>query len=203
MQRSKVNGRSKDNYVNVVVSPFDNPVLNTMVYDVEFPDGAVCKYAANIITENMFAQFDYDGFASFILDGILDYAKIDDAVSMDNRYFTTQSGQRRLRKSKSGWFLLVSLINGSVQWIPLSVLKESNPLDVDEFTVSHKIYKEPDFHWWVPYTLLKIDMIVSAVNARAKRVTHNYGIEVTRTVKEALAFDDPNGNYLWQDSLDK
>ncbi len=29
----------------------EHPLLNTLVYDVEFPDGAVKKYAANIIAE--------------------------------------------------------------------------------------------------------------------------------------------------------
>ena len=55
-----------------------------MVYVVDFPDGAIPKYSVNTIEENMFSQVDSIGFASSILDGILDYAKTDDAVSMDN-----------------------------------------------------------------------------------------------------------------------
>jgi len=31
--------------------PNDNPLLNTLIYDVEFPDGNIKKYAANIIAE--------------------------------------------------------------------------------------------------------------------------------------------------------
>ena len=31
----------------------DNSMLNTMVYEVEFPDGQVKEYAANLIAENM------------------------------------------------------------------------------------------------------------------------------------------------------
>ena len=38
----------------------------------------------------MFYQINSDGFASSILDGILEYVKKYDAVSMDNQYFTTQ-----------------------------------------------------------------------------------------------------------------
>ena len=56
-----------------------------MVYDVEFPDGAVRKYASDIIAKNMFSQVKSDGFPSSILDDILDYANTDDDVSMDNR----------------------------------------------------------------------------------------------------------------------
>ena len=61
-----------------------------MVYDIEFPDGAVHEYAAKITAENIFSQVDYDGFDSSILDGSIDYAKTDDAVSTDNQYFNTQ-----------------------------------------------------------------------------------------------------------------
>ena len=53
IQRAKVIGCSKDNNVNVVGSHDDNPVLNTMVYDVGFPDGDVRKYVANIIAEKI------------------------------------------------------------------------------------------------------------------------------------------------------
>jgi hypothetical protein len=38
-----------------------NPILDTRVYDVEFPDGRVDKYAANVIAESMFAQVDDEG----------------------------------------------------------------------------------------------------------------------------------------------
>ena len=34
----------------------DNPALNTMIYEVESPDGQVKEYLANIIVENMVAQ---------------------------------------------------------------------------------------------------------------------------------------------------
>eukprot|EP00957_Ditylum_brightwellii_P188016 14314015-Ditylum_brightwellii.AAC.1 len=38
----------------------NNPMINTMIYDVEFPDRQVHEYAANIIAENMLTQVDSD-----------------------------------------------------------------------------------------------------------------------------------------------
>ena len=32
-----------------------NPILDTRTYEVEFPDGRIAKYSANIIAENMYA----------------------------------------------------------------------------------------------------------------------------------------------------
>ena len=31
----------------------DTPILNSTVYDVEFPDGEVKEYASNVIAKNM------------------------------------------------------------------------------------------------------------------------------------------------------
>ena len=51
----------------------ENPMLNTAVYDVRFPDGAVKQYSANIIAENLYAQVDMDGHASLVLESIVDH----------------------------------------------------------------------------------------------------------------------------------
>ena len=48
-----------------------NPLLNTLVYDVEFPDGALKKYAANVIAETILAQCDPDGVYTNIMEVIL------------------------------------------------------------------------------------------------------------------------------------
>jgi hypothetical protein len=34
-------------------------ILNSVMYDVEFPDGQVKEYAANVIAENMLSQIDH------------------------------------------------------------------------------------------------------------------------------------------------
>ena len=44
-----------------------NPILNTRVYDVMFPDGAVFQYAANTIAENMYSQVDSNSHHTLLL----------------------------------------------------------------------------------------------------------------------------------------
>ena len=52
-QNAKVIGQSKD--INgVPIGSYDiKPFLNTTIYDVEFPDGKIREYCANVIAENM------------------------------------------------------------------------------------------------------------------------------------------------------
>ena len=81
-------------------------------------------------------------------------------------------------------------------------MKKSNPVDVAEYTESAGIAHEPAFAWWVPFTLHKRDHIISAVNARVKRVSHKYGIEIPRSIIHAYEIHARNGDTLWRDALD-
>ena len=202
-QSAKVKGRSKD--INgTSIGTFDsNPILNSIVYDVEFPDGAVKQYAANTIAENMYSQLDHEGHSQSILDSIIDYKTDGNAVQKDKMYVVTKSGQRRLRRTTAGWKLLVKFKDGAKQWIPLKVLKETNPVQVAEFASARDIVDEPAFKYWVPFTLRKRDRIIASVNSRVKRTTHKYGIEVPRSIEHALQLDALNGNTFWRDAIDK
>ena len=43
-----------------------------MIYDLEFPDGAVKEYSATIIVENMLTQVDSDDFTMMMMAGIIE-----------------------------------------------------------------------------------------------------------------------------------
>ncbi len=65
---------------------------------------------------------------------------------------------------------------------------------------------EPAFNWWVHHVLRKHDQIISLVCRRTTRYlkrTNKFGIEIPKTVKEALALDCKNGNTLWADAIAK
>ncbi len=54
--------------------------------------------------------------------------------------------------------------------------------------------------------LRKHDQIISLVHGMTTRYlkrTHKFGIEIPKTVKEALALDRKNGNTLWADAIAK
>ena len=173
------------------------------MYDVEFPDGAVKQYAANTIAENMYTQLDEDGYSQSILDSIIDYKTDGKAITKENMYVMTKSGQKRLRKTTAGWKLLVKFKDGAEQWMSLKVLKETHPVQVAEFSVSRDIAEEPAFKYWVPFTLRKRDRIIAAVNTRVRKTTHKYDIEVPRSIEHAYQLDSINGNKFWRDAIDK
>ena len=203
MHQAKVIGRSKDEDGNIVGTYDNNPYANTMVYDVEFPDGEVKEYAANVIAESMYAQVDANGYSHTMLDSIVDYKKSSDAVERADMFITTKNGTRRHRETTTGWDLLILWKNGTEQWIPLKLMKEYNPIEVAEYACARGIDNEAAFAWWVPFTLRKRDRIISAVNSRVKKQSHKYGVEVPLSLKHAFEMDEQNGNTLWRDAVNK
>ena len=203
VKSAKVKGRAKDGDGNIIGTFDDNPLLNSLLYDVEFPDGTVKQYAANTIAQNMYAQVDVNGHSHVLLDAILDHARDSTAVDCKDKYVTTRSGRRRLRQTTQGWKFKVLWKDGTEQWVPLKLLKESHPIEVAEYSVARGIDHEAGFCWWVPYTLRKRDRIISAVNSRVKKTTHKYGIEVPTSIQHAIEIDRRNGDRTWQDAIDK
>ena len=202
MVNGKVIGRVKDENGVPVGKHDPNPLKNTAVYEVEFEDGQVKEYAANAIAEAIYSQCDAEGWRYTLLDSIVDYKVDENAVS--DRFVYTKTGRRRLKKTTKGWFLKVRWKSGEEQWVPLRVMKESNPIETAEFACLHRIQHEPVFAWWVPYVMKKKKAIISSLKARkTRKKTHKYGIQIPRTVKEAYELDRINGNTMWGDAINK
>ena len=90
LRLAKVVRRSLDGDGNSIGHQNDNPILNTMLYDVEFPDGAIQPYAANTIAENILQQVDADGYHSQLMECILEHKKNERAVEKKDQYLVTK-----------------------------------------------------------------------------------------------------------------
>ena len=57
-QAARFVGVSSNNEVQTIREFNHNPILNTNVYDIIFPDRAVCQCAKNTISDNIHSQVD-------------------------------------------------------------------------------------------------------------------------------------------------
>ena len=137
-----------------------NPIINKMTYDVDFPEGEIREYAANVIAENILSQVDSEGFTVQHLSQIVNIVSDESAVEKSELYCTTKRGNRRMRHTTCGWKFLVRWKDNSETWIPLKDMKELHPIETAEFGKAHDIADEPAFVWWVLYTLRKRDVII-------------------------------------------
>jgi hypothetical protein len=99
-------------YFIYLYTPNSNPILDTGVYEVTFPDCHVDEYAANIIIENMYQQVDSDGNTHLIFQEITNHRC--DSLAL-------RAGEAKTTK---GWYLQVLWKDGSSTWEPLRDLKE-------------------------------------------------------------------------------
>lgn len=198
--RGVVKARAKDEHGNPKGVSHSNPLLDTREYEVEFPDGSIDVLTANAIAENLYSQVDEHGRTFLAMRSILDHRKDGTAVAADDSFIP---GTNKRRRTTKGWQLLIEWMDGTQDWIPLSEVKESFPVQVAEYAVNNKISSEAAFAWWVPYVLKKRDRIIKKVKSRYWKRTHKFGIEVPRTVNEAYEIDARTGTDMWSRAIDK
>ena len=197
-----VKGRKRGLNGELIGNGNPNPILDTRIFQVEFPDGHLEEYATNKIAEALYSQVDEDGHNTGVMHEICDHRKSDKAVHISDGHITTGSTPKPVITTK-GWELQIKWKDGSYDWLPLSQLKEANPIEVAEYSYAHKINKEPAFNWWVAKVLRKRDRLINKVNTRMPKLNLKFGIEVPSTYKQAMELDRKNGNTLWADSIKK
>ena len=195
--------RARDSEGQLIGKESGNPLLDSSVYEVEFEDGSIERYHANIIAEHIYSQIDEDGYGRTLLDEIIEHKTDRHAVSKEDGHKRGPNGTVVPRETTKGWWLLARLKDHTTQWFKLKDLKESNPLEVAQYAVDNKIDDEPAFKWWVPFTVRKRNRILKAMKKRYFRTTQKFGIECPKTVKRALEIDEETGTTFWRDAIKK
>ncbi len=201
-QRGRVVKRAR-NLGEPVGRAHNNPLFDTREYDVEFADGSRERYQANIIAENMFAQVDSEGRQYQILDEIIDHCKDNTAVPISEGMIQGPNGEMKPKITTQGYKFLCSFKDGSMDWVKLKDLKESNGIEIAEFVVANRLIEEPAFKWWVPKVLWKQNRIISKVKSKYWKTTYKFGIRLPHSVEEALRIDEETGTDFWQRAINK
>ena len=145
-------------------SPF-NPILDTRIFVVEFPDGRCEEYTTNIIAESILANVDDNGFDTGLFDKIVDHMRNNKAISIKDGYVMSGTMQKPVITNK-GWKIKIRWKDGTYDWLTLSQVKGSNLIQLAEYAVHKGIHKEPSFNWWVPHVLKKRNRMVNNVSNR-------------------------------------
>ena len=90
----------------------NNPLLDTLIYEVEYPDGYKVALAANTIALNLFAQVDAEGNMHVLFDGIVNYRTDGTEVKLDEQFITSSNGSQRRRETTKDWRILVRWKDG-------------------------------------------------------------------------------------------
>ena len=70
----------------------DNPILDTQIYEVKYPDGDQASLSDNAIDENLFAQVDNEGHRSVMLQDIVENRLNGREVTKEHVFIISQNG---------------------------------------------------------------------------------------------------------------
>ena len=200
---AKVKKRKRDAANLPIGEANSNPILDSRVYELEFPDGRLEEYSVNVIAENLLNMADNDGWDTGLLEEVEDF-RCDEAIAIpkDKGHFESANGNKVPVVTTKGWDVKVRWKDKSTNWIPLAEIKESNPIEVAEASIAFKHDKEPAFNWWVHKVIKKRDRLISKLkSARCRKGKMKFGIDIPGNVQDALSLDKANGNTLWQDAI--
>ena len=186
----------KRNYKGEAIGSYNpNPMLDSRIYELEFPDGRIEEDSVKTIIENLVDQVRTNDCNANLFDEIISTRKDKNIASKKGEEeFTTIKGVRRPIITTKGWSIQIKWNDGSVSWHPLSAVKSSNQIDLAEYAVSNKLSNESAFKWWVNQTLRKRNKLGNKLKNKATNKKIKFGIEVPSTVEEALCLDHSNGD---------
>jgi hypothetical protein len=146
--KAKIIGRKRDQDGNLIETYNNNPILNTIVYLAEFPDGTISEYAANIIAESIYNQVDDGGYDNTLFDSII--------IHEFNPPFTDITQNENLvSKSTEGWKICLQWKDGSSSWHPMIDVKNSFPVQLADYALYNELQDKTGFSLWVKHTLKK------------------------------------------------
>ena len=92
--------------------PSLNPLLDSRIYQVEFPDGGIGEFTTNIIAESLISNVDEDGYDTGLMDGTISHRKNKDAISKSDGYFEHNNTLQKIVTTR-GWDLQIRWKDGS------------------------------------------------------------------------------------------
>lgn len=195
LRRGQVLRQKRDHEGRPLGTRNNNPLMDTREYEVCFPDGSTESYLANAIAEGIYSQVDQEGRMFTLLSEIVDHEEDKMVTQGATSRFTTK-----------GWWFLVAWKDGSTSFIPLHEMKNAYPVETADYVVANNLDKLPAFSWWVPTVLRRRECMISKLKKNKTKYwhrSHKYGIELPKSVKEALAIDLKTGTTFWWDAIDK
>jgi len=201
--RGRVIKRSHDEDGNPIGVRNANPLLDTRQYIVQFGDDSTAEYAANVIAENLYSQCDEDGRQHLVFKEITDHRRDSSAISKENGFDVGFNGNPHKKKTTRGWDICVEWRDGTTSWLPLKDVKAANPVELADYAIANHIQDEPAFAWWIPDVLKRRNRIVNKLKTKYWRTTHKFGIEIPKTVEQALQIDRDMGTDYWRRAIEK
>ena len=148
LKRGLVLRRKRDEDSNPYSTRHRDPILDIHEYDVEFDDGELGYQTPNNVAASMNQQVDLKVHENlFMKKSVITTPLVKQSLWM--MLLLCHVHARKLLKTTIGWVLLCIWKDISLTWVPLKYLKESNPIEVAEYTIKNNLSEKLAFSQWV------------------------------------------------------
>ena len=95
---------------------------------------------------------------------IVDHQRGGTAVTTENCF--TGKHSNIPKKTTKDWEVLIEWKDETTTWLDIKDAKEGIIIELAEYVVENQISDEPEFLWWVPYTLHNRNRIITKVKTK-------------------------------------
>ena len=111
-----------------------------------------------------------------------------------------------IEKTKRGqWEVKILWDMGDKTWEPMKIIKEDDKMTLVKYAHDNDLTDEPGWRWARrltknPKKFIRMTKIFAA-QARKHEIKYKHGMKVPKNYKEAIQFDQENGNHFWHDAI--
>ena len=95
---ARVKNRLKDANGRPISVANNNPILDSVMYEVEYRDGYVAAMAANVISDDLFTQIDQEGNIFLLIKSIINTRTKGKETLQQDVFIITKSGTKQRKK---------------------------------------------------------------------------------------------------------
>ena len=125
----------------------DNPILDSIIYEVEYLNGYVVTMAASVNSKNLFAQVYQEGNRFALIESIIDTRTGGTQTLQQDSFVVTKSGTKQRKNITKIWEVCIQWKDESTTWNKLKDITDLYPEQMVEYAVENIISEEPAFAW--------------------------------------------------------
>ena len=109
------------------------------------------------------------------------------------------------RHKGSSYNVRIRWSDGSETWEPINLVAKDDPVSLAHYAKEHDLLETPGWKFLrrIARRAKKLQRMLNQTRRQSKNnaVRYKFGVRVPRNVKEALRFDEENGNTFWADAM--
>ena len=138
----KIISRKRHSNSTLIGTKNTDPKIDSRIYNVELSDGHYEQNSVNILHESLLSQLDNQGYDTGHIKELCGYRFDSTMISKDKAFITSHNGNKTLIITTKGCHICIRWNDDSTTWVPLSIIKNCEPLLLAEYAnrmnINHK-----------------------------------------------------------------